>query len=367
MPALPLFWLMLALATPFWLIGGLALLLVLPSWPGKLAAFWTLLPLVALWTSRWRPRFALASIVLAALLLLSLLWAYPFPRRQAVSASVGFPSVLDYLCNFVPESDLAELGVRLAYSGATRDRVLGVLRPLYAEMAADPLYDHLPHVVGSTASDIFLGGPGSPHYYAYVPPGEGPKGALIFYHGALGDFTAYLHFWRRWAQKRDWIVVCPNGGFGRWFTPQGEERALALFDAALADLPIDRNRVILAGMSNGGTAVTRLANQRPEDFGAMLLVCPVLESDQIRSATFLKWTREHPQPIVLEGSEDVNVTPGMVEAAVNAIEQEGGRCDYRLLQGHDHHLLFSASSDSYAAADQLAEELESRNSEPKDP
>lgn len=355
-----LFWLALFMATPVWLMVSLGLLLAFPSLHGKLAAAWTLLPLLALWLVRWKPKEALGTAVASLLAVLGFLVVYPWPKSgQQISSSRAFPTPLDLVCNFVPESDLSALGVGLAYSGPTYDRVTGLLRPLYAEMDADPQYARLPHVVGSTAQDLFLGMPGAPHYFSYVPP-ESPsvkKPALIFFHGAVGNFKVYLHFWRRWAEKNGWIVVCPSNGFGRWYEPEGEERALLLFDQALADLPIDRARVMVAGMSNGGTAVTRLVNARADKIAAVLLFCPVLETGQTLTPTFLTWTRQHQAPIVIEGEDDVNVAPEIVKANVDAILKEGGRCDLRPRPGHDHHIMFSDESDAYAAADQLAEGL----------
>lgn len=357
---MPLFWLSLLVVTALWLPTAFALALVFPSPQGKLAALWTLLPLLTLWLLRPRPRWAAATGAGALVGLAGLLLCYPFPREELpVRASPAFPHPLDLVFNFVPESDLSELGVGLAYTGPTHSRVTGLLRPLYAEMASDPMYRHLPHVVGATASDLLLRAPGREHLYLFVPPGEGKKPALIFYHGALGNFSVYLHFWRKWAQDKDWIVVCPSNGFGRWYDAAGEERALASFDRALAELPIDPSRVLVAGMSNGGTAVTRLVNARPSSIAATLYVCPVLEQEQILTPTFLEWTKNQPPPIVLEGSEDINVPPEAVAPRVEAILGAGGRCDYRLLEGHDHHLLFSAQEEVFQAADRLARALES--------
>lgn len=360
---MPLFWLCLFLVTPIWLIGSLALLLAFPSLTGKLAAGWTLLPLLGLWSARWRPRLALAVAALAVLALAGLLLVYPWPKpSQQVRSSPPFPTPLDLICNFVPESDLSALGVGLAYSDPRYDQVMGLLRPLYREMEADPQYARLPHVVGSTAQDLFLGTPGAPHYFCYVPPGEGKKPALIFFHGALGNFKVYLHFWRRWAQKTGYAVICPSNGFGRWYDEQGEKRALELFDSALAELPIDPTRVTVAGMSNGGTAVTRLVNARPDKIGSVLLICPVLEVGQTLTPTFLDWTRRHTAPIVLEGDEDINVSPEIVSANVDAILKQGGRCDLRLRKGHDHHILFSDAEEVYAAVGELAQKLELKTS-----
>jgi dienelactone hydrolase len=359
----PLVWLALFLATPLWLLAGLAMLIGFPSWHGKATALWTLLPLLGFWLALSRPRWAALVAGVAACSLLGFLAFYPFPKKdRAVSASTPFPTLLDYLCNFVPERDLSALGVGMAYSGVDYDRLVGLLSPLYNEMAADPMYDRLPHVVGSTATDLFTGRPGKAHYFSYTPPDrkapQGKRPALFFYHGALGNFTVYLHFWRRWAERRGWIVVCPSNGFGRWYDAKGEKRALDLFDQALQELPIDPSRVMVVGMSNGATAATRLTNQRTASVGGLLLVCPVLEVGQTLTPTFLEWTQQHPPPIVLEGTDDINVSPAVVGPNVKAILENGGRCDYLLLDGHDHHILFSAEAEVTKAADLIAEELE---------
>lgn len=330
-----------------WLAAALLMLVTFATPRGLGAALWTVCLLATLWwfSYSWKGRGVLLGLTLS--LLVALLAVYPRPGPYS---NLNFPTAFDYLFNFVPEQDLARLGVRLAYGPPLSDHVLGLLEPLYQEMGER----YGPHVVGSTASDLLLRRPGRLHFFQSAPATTA-KGVLVFYHGALGGFQVYLHFWKHWADEHGWAVICPSNGFGRWYDSDGPVRALDSFDMAVATYP--GVPVVVVGMSNGGTAAMRVVNARPEQVSGLMLVCPVLEKEQVTRATFLHWTQTHPAPVVLEGTEDVNVPPESVEQGVGRIKAAGGRVDYRLLPGHDHHILFSAGRESYELVDGLLAKL----------
>ena len=143
----------LVLITLPWLAFTLALFLLFETPRGLAAAGWLFWLLPTLWCWAVRPRLAVISAVLLLGWLIYLTALLPRPAQLSgpVATTVGYPSLWDRLFNFVPESDLARVGVSLAYTGATRAHVLGLLQPLYEQIDADPSYKGLPHVVGSTA------------------------------------------------------------------------------------------------------------------------------------------------------------------------------------------------------------------------
>ena len=194
------------------------------------------------------------------------------------------------------------------------------------------------------------GNPGPLHATSYTPPNAGNPPVLVFYHGALGNFSVYLHFLRRWAEPRGWKIVLPSNGFGRWYTPEGRERAVASFDQATRGA----ERVIVMGMSNGATAAMEVAALRGSRVDGLVLVCPVLLSDQIAQPGFWEWAKAHP-PVVLAGTEDVNVPPESVKEGVALMRFEELEPDFHLLPGHDHHILFSAEEELYSLLDRLVE------------
>jgi pimeloyl-ACP methyl ester carboxylesterase len=64
-----------------------------------------------------------------------------------------------------------------------------------------------------------------------------------------------------------YIVVAPQAA-GMWWSAESERLVVALLDEVLAWLNVDPNRVFLAGFSNGGTGVFRLATLWPDRLAA---------------------------------------------------------------------------------------------------
>jgi len=119
-------------------------------------------------------------------------------------------------------------------------------------------------------------------YYEHVPdtlPAE-PATMLVLHGGGttssrmgrrMGQFTGFSER----ADAGNYLAVFPNSQRGNWNdgrTGQGAEHIddLAYFDALLDDLSrrhgIDRSRVGLAGISNGGFMTVRLLCERTEDY-----------------------------------------------------------------------------------------------------
>jgi pimeloyl-ACP methyl ester carboxylesterase len=133
---------------------------------------------------------------------------------------------------------------------------------------------------------------------SYIPPGEGPFPTLIFHHGSTGDGRRpvvfpmpqvppprFLDFFR----DRGWALVMPSrrgrggseGLYDEGFmadrssytcekavTLAGADRALRDIDAvtaAILDMPfVDRDRIVVGGVSRGGILSVAYAGQRPE-------------------------------------------------------------------------------------------------------
>jgi len=124
-------------------------------------------------------------------------------------------------------------------------------------------------------------------YHAALPtvakkPGE-KRPAVLFFHGAGGRGDAVLadDFFLRSFVENGYVVLGPNGqimqgsryGSGWSFLPDGpqqrDERAFAqqVLDDAAARFDIDRNRILVSGMSIGASLTWYLACRQP-DLGA---------------------------------------------------------------------------------------------------
>jgi pimeloyl-ACP methyl ester carboxylesterase len=116
-----------------------------------------------------------------------------------------------------------------------------------------------PRDSGPAATGVQLNVPisvrGQPYSFALsVPENYQPThayGLVICLHGAGFTGEAYLDRWKP-RLGDDYILACPTYGMGAWWNRSAEELVLATMRAVWSRYPIDRNRVFLTGMSNGG-------------------------------------------------------------------------------------------------------------------
>ena len=334
----------LALLTLPWLSSGLLMLFVFQTWRGRCFVLWALLLLAWIWLLELRAAWSRPLVLVLGGVFLGLLAWAPGAKTEGSLAGRGWP--LWSPLNLVPEGDWARLGVRVLYPAQRANALQPALDALYHDMESRPEYRALPHVLTYSGLDLFGRGNAAGHSFYYLPPGVERPPVLLFFHGALGNFQSYLYFWQKWAEPRGWAVVCPTFGYGNWYAKGGAEAAVK----ALRELPVDTDRVVVAGLSNGATAAVRLTRRVPERVHALFLVSPVLEVDQFTSSEFLQWQG---RMMVAEGSEDVNVRPETVERRLDAIRKAGVEVDYRLIPGYDHHMMFTAGQKMYQLLDEL--------------
>jgi phospholipase/carboxylesterase len=161
-------------------------------------------------------------------------------------------------------------------------------------------------------------------YTAHVPPGEGPHPAVVLLHGwgasahDLLGLAPILH-------RGEALVLCPQGplafqagpsavGYGWFPLSQGrppdlasiEEARAALeefLDEALERYPIDPERLVLGGFSQGGFMAYQIALRRPERFAGLLAMSSWLPAEL---AEDIPSSPAHAQlpTLVIHGSDD---------------------------------------------------------------
>jgi polyhydroxybutyrate depolymerase len=173
-------------------------------------------------------------------------------------------------------------------------------------------------------SEPFTGQPRT--YTAYVPASYDPTTPtplVIGLHGRFGTGAGHasLTDTNLWAEEENFIAVYPDGlsfsdpldtGWnyvnGAGIFPEGVDDTafiLALIDDLANDLNIDRERVYVNGMSNGGFMVHRLACEAPDVFAGF---ADVAGSGFQGLETVCDF--ENPTPVrmlIIHGSEDNNV------------------------------------------------------------
>jgi predicted esterase len=181
------------------------------------------------------------------------------------------------------------------------------------------------------------------HLYEYVPPHvEGERlPALVFLHGSAGNFKAYFHLWRAVADRARVILLCPSFGFGNWNQPGGMEAIDRAVRHAIDTLHADPNKVILAGLSNGGRGVTRAMSLHPERYAGILFVSAVMEADILAA-----WPEQpggflRHEVLVIHGDVDRRIPIEHANHAVEVMRTRDANVTYRVVEGEDHFLLFA--------------------------
>lgn len=167
-------------------------------------------------------------------------------------------------------------------------------------------------------------------YQVHVPPcydGQTPLPLVLVLHGSGLSGVSYLDqaHWASVAELRGFLVAAPDALAARpgyetsfWLNPRqwnsgqhdpSKPRTqvddLLFFRALLDDLesrwPVDRDRVYVAGHSNGGAMAFRLATEMPDRFAAAASVAGLSYVQETPSA--------HPRPILFIGGTADPVLP----------------------------------------------------------
>ncbi|NYJ07655.1 alpha/beta hydrolase [Petropleomorpha daqingensis] len=118
------------------------------------------------------------------------------------------------------------------------------------------------------------------------PGGDGPDGrtGVLLVHGFTGTPMS-MRPWGEHLAAEGFAVRCPllPGHGTRWQDCNlvTEEDWTAAVGAAFDELARDVDRVVVAGLSMGGTLAIRLAETRPDDVAALVLVNPSLLTQRL--------------------------------------------------------------------------------------
>jgi phospholipase/carboxylesterase len=105
------------------------------------------------------------------------------------------------------------------------------------------------------------GGAGEPRggFTLYVPERTDGRRALplvVALHGGMGSGSDFVWTWLREARSRGFLLLAPTSRGSTWslHAPELDARPLrAMLDFVASRWPVDRERVLLTGLSDGGT------------------------------------------------------------------------------------------------------------------
>lgn len=120
------------------------------------------------------------------------------------------------------------------------------------------------------------------HYSLYVPEYYDESKAwplVVCLHGGYGRGDEYLWTWLRSARSRGYIVLSPNSRAQTWSImqpPLDVGSITAMMDEVCATYRVDKSRVYLSGLSDGGTFSYLLGLEHHERFAAIVPIAGVL-------------------------------------------------------------------------------------------
>ncbi len=250
----------------------------------------------------------------------------------------------------LPESDQLLLGFKLMpivdslFTMEQARRLSGLTRTIYREMDADADFRALGSVLPEAYYEIW----GQPfnhgHYFLYIPPHldrKIPTPALVFLHGSGGNFKAYTWLLSKVADERHMVLIAPTFGMGNWDSQHSEPVVNAALEDATKTIPLDLNQVHLAGLSNGGLGVSRVAASKSGSrFRSFIFLSPVCDREALGSKEFSAHVRGKPL-LLITGQEDNRVPLLYVLSCAELLKSAGAKVELSAYAAADHFLVFS--------------------------
>jgi len=206
---------------------------------------------------------------------------------------------------------------------------------LAARLAAvDPVREHVGfmHVDGPAGT---RGG-----FSLYVPETYDPAVAyplVVAMHGGSGNGGAFLWSWVREARTRGIVVIAPTAKGSTWSLMEPEvdgPNIDRMVDQVSADWNIDPARMLLTGMSDGGTFTYVLGLRGECRFTHLAPVSAVFHPIMM---TFADPARLRDLPIhIVHGTQDWMFPPEVAQGAERALRQAGGDVRYREIADLSH-------------------------------
>ncbi|HWP57998.1 MAG TPA: alpha/beta hydrolase-fold protein [Candidatus Acidoferrales bacterium] len=175
----------------------------------------------------------------------------------------------------------------------------------------------------------------------FEPEGEGPHPTILALHGWGANALDLLGLAPHLCGGR-FLVICPQGtiavpvgpelvGYG-WFPlrlggppdipaiVEARESVEAFFDQCVKRYPIDANKVVVLGFSQGGALSYVLGLNRPERFAAVVAISTWLPEELVRREFFME-RRAKPAVLVQHGSRDELVDVDRARESVEKLRE----------------------------------------------
>jgi len=250
----------------------------------------------------------------------------------------------------LPEVDQFMLGFKLVtvvdslFTGKQARSLSVLTSTIYAELEADADFRALGSVMPDAYDELWGRKFDHGHYFLYVPrrlDRKTPAPALVFLHGSGGNFKAYTWLLSRVADECDMVLICPSYGMGNWESPGGIQAVAAALDDAGKSVELDSNQIHLAGLSNGGLGVSRVAaSDLGKRFRSLIFLSGVCDGTAIATNAFADQWRDKPV-LVITGADDDRVPLRYVNSYASSMRNSGVGVEMSTYETADHFLFFS--------------------------
>jgi phospholipase/carboxylesterase len=174
----------------------------------------------------------------------------------------------------------------------------------------------------------------------YVPEYYDPAQSyplVVALHGGSGNGGAFLWSWMREARTRGIVVIAPTAKGATWSLMEPEidgPNIDRMIDQVAADWNIDTGRMLLTGMSDGGTFTYVLGLRGGCRFTHL---APIAAAFHPMMMTFADADRVRGLPIrIVHGAQDWMFPPEMAQGAERALQQAGADVSYREIADLSH-------------------------------
>ncbi len=182
-------------------------------------------------------------------------------------------------------------------------------------------------------------------YSLYVPEYYSPATdwpLIVCLHGGYGRGDDYIWTWLRPAKSRGYLLLSPKSCGPTWsvLQPRVDSRSIrAMFDTVCETYRVDRARVYLSGLSDGGTYTYLLGLEQAELFAG---IAPIAGELSPATDGMLRQKRGLEVPIhVIHGVHDFIFPVEAVRSSNALLEHIGYKLKYTELPDWSHALTYS--------------------------
>ena len=179
-------------------------------------------------------------------------------------------------------------------------------------------------------------------YSLYVPESYTPRRSwplIVCLHGAYGRGDHFVWSWLRPAKSRGYLLLSPKSLDVTWsiLQPERDTRSVAaMLDEVCDEYSVDRGRVYLSGLSDGGTFTYLLGLGRPELFAG---IAPVAADFTGMMDDMLRRKQGQQLPIyIVHGAHDHIFAVEPIRRGHALLQRLGYNAEYEELPdwGHSH-------------------------------